>query len=235
MGPTTSVSVMTSAPRWDYLGEGLTEDQLPTTPWPLVRAWVDQAVALAGERPELHEPTSMAVATVDDFGAPDVRVCLMRCLSPIGPGFVSSRNSTKAGQIAATEVLATSLTWTALFRAIRFRGRAREIPQAEVDAYWRTRPWGSRISAWASRQSYPVSGRAELEAAVARYAARWPDRGNPDDVPVPPDLVGFRVAPDTVEFWAGRIDRLHDRFRFTREGDGDMSTDGVWRWVRLQP
>ncbi|MBK7722430.1 MAG: pyridoxal 5'-phosphate synthase [Austwickia sp.] len=226
---------MTSVPRWDYVGEGLVEEQLPTVPWPLVQSWVEQAAAMVATRPDLHEPTSMAIATVDEGGRPDVRECLMRFLSPVGPGFVSSRHSAKAAHIAATGVLATSLTWSPLFRAIRFRGPAVEIAQDEVDAYWGERPWGSRISAWASRQSHPVAGRTELEAAVARYAAQWPDRGGPDDVPIPPDWVGYRVVAEQVEFWSGRSSRLHDRFRFVREGAGDMATVGIWTWRRLQP
>ncbi len=226
---------MTSVPRWDYVGEGLTEDQLPATPWTLVTAWVNQATALVQQRPDLHEPTSMAIATVDEAGMPDVRECLMRFLSPVGPGFVTSRHSAKAEQIAATGVLATSLTWSPLFRAIRFRGKAQEIPQDEVDAYWGQRPWGSRISAWASQQSHPIQSREGLTAEVTRYARQWPDRGNADDVPVPPDWVGYRVAPDRVEFWAGRSSRLHDRFRCVRVGEGDLATEGVWTWQRLQP
>lgn len=226
---------MTTVPRWDYTGEGLTEDQVPATPWPLLEAWVDQATALVDQRPDLHEPTSMAIATVDADGMPDVRECLMRFLTPVGPGFVSSRHSAKAAQIAATGVLATSLTWSSLFRAIRFRGHAQEIAQDEVDAYWGERPWGSRISAWASEQSHPVGSRAELEAAAQRYARQWPDHGRADDVPVPADWVGYRVVPDVVEFWAGRSSRLHDRFRFTRDGVGDLATEGIWTWVRLQP
>lgn len=226
---------MTSARRWDYQGIGLSEDQLPTTPWPLVRDWVDEAVALVDQRADLHEPTSMAIATVDEFGVPDVRECLMRFLSPIGPGFVTSSESAKAAQIAATGMVAASLTWSPLFRAIRFRGPAQQIPAPEVAAYWGQRPWGSRISAWASRQSHPIATRAEMEAAVAQYAARWPDRGGSDDVPVPPDWVGYRVAADQVELWAGRPDRLHDRFRYTRHAPGDLATEGVWTWQRLQP
>lgn len=226
---------MTTVPRWDYTGEGLTEEQVPKTPWPLLKAWVDHATGLVDELPALHEPTSMAIATVDADGMPDVRECLMRFLTPLGPGFVSSRHSAKAVQLAATGVLATSLTWSPLFRAIRFRGRAQEIPQEEINAYWGQRPWGSRISAWASRQSHPIGSREAMERAVERYAQRWPDRANIDDVPVPPDWVGYRCVPDAIEFWAGRSSRLHDRFRFTRDGDGDMATEGVWTWQRLQP
>ncbi len=159
----------------------------------------------------------------------------MRFLDGRGPGFVSSSDSTKGVELAANPVLATSLTWPGLYRAIRFRGSAERIAADEVGAYWATRPWGSRISAWASKQSAPVASRAELEAASDRYAARWPDRGRPDDVPVPEDWAGWRVVPDEVEFWAGRRDRLHDRLVFVRTGPGGLDDPAAWRVVRRQP
>ena len=221
--------------RWDYTGPGLDDADVPDAPWPLIEDWTAQARQAGRERPDLHEPTSMAVATVDASGRPDVRVVLMRFLDPRGPGFVSSRHSAKAGHIAANPVMAASLTWTPLFRAIRFRGVPSEIESETLAAYWASRPWGSRISAWSSRQSQPVTSRAELETAYAKRAAMWPDRGGPDDVPVPDDWVGYRLECDEVEVWAGREDRLHDRFRFTRTGPGDLSTEGVWHRDRLQP
>src|SRR5690606_19603746 len=109
----------------------------------------------------------------------------MRFLDARGPGFVTNLTSTKGRQIAEHPQLAASLTWPTMFRAIRFRGRAELVERAEVEDYFGARPWGARISAWASHQSEPVTGRTELEAAYREYAARFPDRGRPDDVPVP--------------------------------------------------
>lgn len=225
---------MGNADQWDG-GQGLGEDELAATPWQQASSWVSFAEDRAGDTPGVHEPTAMAVATVDQVGLPDVREVLMRFFAPTGPGFVTSRHSAKAAHIAANPVLAASLTWPALFRAIRFRGAAVELPAEEVARYWSTRPWGSRIAAWASKQSHPVDGRQPLIERATELSRTWPDQGSPQDVPVPPDWVGFRIECDEVEFWAGRPNRLHDRFRFTRVGDGDLDQPLAWTWVRLQP
>ncbi|HYO85238.1 MAG TPA: pyridoxamine 5'-phosphate oxidase [Dermatophilaceae bacterium] len=226
---------MSDVRRWDYTGEGLSEDQVAATPWQQADDWIRQAEEMVARNEALHEPTSMAVATVDAQGLPDVREVLLRFFTPAGPGFVTSRHSAKAAQIAVNPVMAASLTWSPLFRAIRFRGGAQELPADVVDGYWGSRPWGSRISAWVSKQSHPIASRADLERQVAELSERWPDRGSPDDVPVPPDWVGYRLVCDEVEFWAGRSDRLHDRFRFTRIGEGDLDTGAAWSRGRLQP
>lgn len=224
---------MSSAPtRWEYTGPGLTEDELAPTPWQQAQLWVDQAAARAETDPALHEPSQLAVATVDATGMPDVRVVLMRFFSPAGPGFISHRVSRKADQISAHQVMAASLTWSALFRAIRFRGAAVEIDSADTTAYWRSRPWPAQISAWASHQSQPTDSRTSLQAAYDECAARWPEG---TEVPVPEDWVGWRIEPVEVEFWAGRPGRLHDRIRFTKVGAGDLDTAQAWSWVRLQP
>lgn len=219
--------------RWDYEGVGL-EGELPDTPWPIVRAWVEVARE-AGRTGRVHEPDAMAVATVDSEGLPDVRMVLMRFADPAGPGFVSSRHSRKAAQIESTGVIAATIAWTPLYRAIRFRGRAEVMEEAVTQAYWATRPWGSRISAWASQQSHPVTSRDELAAASRAYAQRFPDTGQSDVVPVPPDWVGYRVRATEVEVWAGRPDRLHDRVRYTCADPSDLDTVGAWTHIRLQP
>ncbi len=219
--------------RLEYDGMGL-EGEVPETPWPIVQAWVE-AARVAGRAGRVHEPDAMAVATVDEAGLPDVRMVLMRFLDPAGPGFVSSRHSRKAAQIEATGVMAATVAWTPLYRAIRFRGRAEVMEEALTTAYWATRPWGSRISAWASRQSQPVVSRAELAANSRRYAQQFPDSGQPDVVPVPPDWVGYRLRPIEVELWAGRPDRLHDRVRYTCADPSDLDCDGAWSHQRLQP
>ncbi len=221
--------------RWDYTGAGLTAEHVGTSPWACASGWVEEAERRAVDDPALHEPTAMAVATVDADGVPDVREVLMRFFDPTGPGFISSRHSAKAVQLSAGPAMAAALTWSPLFRAIRFRGTAVELPAELTTAYWRQRPWGARISAWASEQSHPVADRDVLEERVRSYGARWPDRGGPDDVPVPEDWVGWRIECDQVEFWAGRADRLHDRFRFTRVGPGDLDTATAWQVCRLQP
>jgi pyridoxamine 5'-phosphate oxidase len=216
-------------------GEGLTESELGATPWGQARVWVDDAVYRSAERNDVPEPMAMSVATIDAAGRPDVRTVLMRFFDPSGPGFVTNLESAKGRQIIGSPATAASLVWPAMYRAIRFRGTAHQLGRDEVEEYFRERPWGSRISAWASRQSQVVEGRAPLEEAYQRYSARWPDHGGPQDVPVPDFWGGFRITCDEVEFWAGRRDRLHDRLVFLRVGDGELDDAGAWRVERRQP
>lgn len=226
---------MSDALRREYHGEGLTESDLAATAWEQARGWLDDAVHRSGERHDVPEPLSMSLATIDAAGRPDVRTVLMRFFDSAGPGFVSNLESTKGVQIAGNPAVAAAVVWPAMYRAIRFRGMARPLRRQEVEAYFRERPWGSRIGAWASRQSQVIQGRAGLEEAYARYAARWPDLGGPDDVPVPDFWGGFRIACDEVEFWAGRSNRLHDRLVFVRVGDGGLDDAPAWRVERRQP
>ena len=221
--------------RRDYDGAGLGEDVLAPTPWEQASRWVEEAVQRQEEQGDAPEPTSLSVATVDADGRPDVRTVLMRFFDPSGPGFVTSLASTKGRQLRDNPAIAASLTWPGMFRAVRFRGTAHELGRAELTDYFGQRPWGSRISAWASQQSRPIDGRGELEAAFARYAERWPDHGRPDDVPVPAEWGGFRIACDEVEFWAGRRNRLHDRLVFERVGPGTLDQADAWRVLRRQP
>lgn len=226
---------MSDALRREYHGEGLTESDLAATAWEQARGWLDDAVHRSGERHDVPEPLSMSLATIDAAGRPDVRTVLMRFFDSAGPGFVSNLESTKGVQIAGNPAVAAAVVWPAMYRAIRFRGMARPLRRQEVEAYFRERPWGSRIGAWASRQSQVIQGRAGLEEAYARYAAQWPDLGGPDDVPVPDFWGGFRIACDEVEFWAGRSNRLHDRLVFVRVGDGGLDDAPAWRVERRQP
>jgi len=219
----------------DYAGDGLTEEMLLDTPYAQARLWVDEAVARSHVEQDVFEPLAMSVATVDAAGVPNVRVVLMRFLDERGPGFVTALTSAKGHEVAANPVMAVALTWPAMYRAIRFRGRVVELDRAEVEQYWHSRPWASRISAWTSQQSEPVASRADLEAAYARRAAQFPDTGGDDAVPVPDFWGGYRVVPDEVEFWAGRRNRLHDRLVFTRVGDGDLGEPAAWRVGRRQP
>ena len=221
--------------RSDYDGAGLGEDVLAPTPWEQARTWVEEAVRRQEEHGDAPEPTSLSVATVDEQGRPDVRTVLMRFFDPSGPGFVTSLESTKGRQLRAHPAVAASLTWPGMFRAVRFRGTAHELGRDELTDYFGLRPWGSRISAWASQQSRPIGGRSELEEAFERYAERWPDHGRPDDVPVPEAWGGFRIACDEVEFWAGRRNRLHDRLVFERVGPGALDDAQAWRVFRRQP
>jgi len=225
---------MTSA-RIDYDGDGLSEQQLLDSPHAQGRAWVDEAVARAQHGSDVFEPLALSVATVDNGGHPNVRTVLMRFFDERGPGFVTALTSTKGRELTVNPAVAACLTWPAMYRAIRFRGHALEVTRDEVEQYFDSRPWASRISAWASQQSEPIGSRAELEAAYAERAAAFPDHGRDDDVPVPDFWGGFRIVPDEVEFWAGRRNRLHDRLVFTRVGEGDLGNPESWEVSRRQP
>ncbi len=221
--------------RVDYTGDGLSEAEVAATPWLQARRWVDEAVERSQVQADVPEPLAISVATVDASGRPNVRTVLMRFFDERGPGFVTGTESTKGLEIAATGGIAAALTWQAMFRAIRFRGVAQELSREEVVGYFGSRPWASRISAWASRQSQPIEGRGGLEDAYARCAAQFPDHGNADDVPVPDFWGGYRVLADEVEFWGGRRNRLHDRLVFSRVGEGSLDEPAAWSLSRRQP
>jgi pyridoxamine 5'-phosphate oxidase len=221
--------------RIDYDGDGLTEEALLDTPFAQARAWVDDAVARAQVAADVFEPLAMSVATLDGEGRPNVRTVLMRFFDERGPGFVTALTSAKGRELTRTSAVAASLTWPAMYRSIRFRGSAVEVSREEVEQYFDSRPWASRISAWASRQSAPIGSRAALEAQYAERAAAFPDSGGVDDVPVPDFWGGFRIVPDEVEFWAGRRNRLHDRLVFSRVGEGDLGDAASWEVHRRQP
>jgi pyridoxamine 5'-phosphate oxidase len=219
----------------EHTAEGLTESGLLATPYAQVAGWVADAVRRSESGPDVVEPFAMAVATTDAEGRPNVRTVIMRFLDERGPGFVTSTTSRKGRELAVNPAVAATLTWPAMYRAVRFRGHAAPLDPHEVEAYWRSRPWASRISAWASRQSEPVGSRAELEAEYARRAAQFPDGGGEVDVPVPESWGGYRILCDEVELWAGRRDRLHDRIVYTRTGHGDLGDAASWQVHRRQP
>jgi pyridoxamine 5'-phosphate oxidase len=223
------------ARRVDYTGDGLDEVGLAAAPLAQVRQWVDDAVRRADSSHDVAEPTALSVATVDGDGRPNVRTVLMRVLDAHGPGFFTATTSAKGRELAGNPAVAAGLTWAAMFRAVRFRGLAEPLDSDEVEAYFTSRPWGSRISAWTSRQSEPVGSRDDLQAEYDRRAIEFPDHGRADDVPVPPFWGGYRLRCDEVELWAGRRNRLHDRLVYSRVGDGGLDDPASWQVSRRQP
>lgn len=223
------------AVRVDYDGEGLSVDRCPVAPLPIMLSWVEAAVTRSAERGDVPEPTAMSLATADADGNPDVRTVLMRDLAPRGPSFFGGLDSAKGRQLGTRPRAAVALTWPAMFRAVRMRGTAEELSRGEVEAYFRTRPWGSRIGAHASAQSAPLADRVTLEAAYEECARRWPDTRSPEDVPVPPGWGGWRVVVDRVELWAGRRSRLHDRILWERVAPGGLDEPSAWARSRLWP
>ena len=196
----------------------LTEADLGPDPIERFHAWFREARD-AG----IAFPEAVALATADAEGRPAVRHVLVKGVDERGFTFFTNRESRKGRHLAENPNAALAFLWRELDRQVCVTGRVSPIDDAESDAYFATRPREARLGAWASRQSRPVASREELEAAFAATAERFPD-----DVPRPSHWGGYRLAPETIEFWKGRAHRLHDRFRYTRDGDG-------WRLERLWP
>jgi pyridoxamine 5'-phosphate oxidase len=206
---TAHIDPVFSDQRIAYDDQGLDAADLPPAPLEMFRRWYDQALA-AG----VLEPNAMTLATVDPAGAPTARTVLLKHADADGFVFFTNHRSRKGIELAAHPVAALVLAWLPMHRQVGVRGRVEPVSRAATTEYFGTRPWGSRIGAWASHQSQPVGSRAEMEQRWAEFGARWPDHGRPDDVPVPPHWGGYLVRPVEVEFWQGRPSRMHDRLVF---------------------
>jgi pyridoxamine 5'-phosphate oxidase len=198
---------------------GLPDATADRDPLELFREWFAAAVA-AG----IFLPEAMTVATATAGGAPSARMMLLKGVEDGGFVFFTNYESRKAAEIEANPRAALVFHWPVLERQVRVEGTVARLDPAASEAYFRTRPRGSRIGAWASRQSAALADRAELEAQVREHEARFAG----GEVPLPPFWGGFRLVPERIEFWQGRLNRLHDRLRFERAGTG-------WRAVRLYP
>lgn len=175
------------------------------------------------------QPEAMALATVDDNGAPSLRHVLLKSADSAGFVFFTNLGSRKARHIAEGSRVALCFLWRETETQITVDGHALEVSTADADAYWRTRPRESQLAAWASQQSRPIDSREELLAAYEEARLRFaPPRFLGDEVPRPAFWSGFRVVPAHIEFWHGAPHRLHDRLLCTRAGDG-------WQVARLSP
>jgi pyridoxamine 5'-phosphate oxidase len=207
------------ATRGVVAGQGLPGPEAGGDPIELFRTWWRDA-----ERAGLLLPESVTLATATPDGQPSARLVLLKGVSEGGFVFYTNYGSRKARELEANPRAALAFHWAALQRQVRVEGVVERVTVEESAAYFATRARGSRIGAWASRQSEPIGTRAELEARVAEVRERF----GGGEVPLPPFWGGYRLVPARIEFWQGRADRLHDRVVHVREAGG-------WRAERLQP
>ncbi|MCZ4288297.1 pyridoxamine 5'-phosphate oxidase [Hoeflea alexandrii] len=188
-------------------------------PYRLFAKWLEDATAS-----EPNDPNALALATVDSDGLPDVRMVLLKGFDERGFVFYTNFESAKGREILSSMKAAMCFHWKTLRRQVRIRGPVEQVSDAEADEYYASRPRGSRIGAWASKQSRPLESRFALEKAVAEYTAKHAI----GEIPRPPHWSGFRILPQSIEFWHDRPFRLHDRVVFSRSGD-------TWEKTRLYP
>ncbi|WP_225753732.1 pyridoxamine 5'-phosphate oxidase [Actinotalea sp. Marseille-Q4924] len=209
-----------AALRRSYERDVLVEDDVDPDPVVQFRRWFDDAVA-AG----LLEPNAMVLATADVHGVPSARTVLLKGLDERGFVLYTNHLSRKGRELRANPRASLVFPWFEIDRQVVVCGDVEEVDRADTEEYFRSRPHGSRLGAWASEQSAVVPDRAALEERYAELERRYPHGA---DVPVPDHWGGFRVVPHTVELWQGRASRLHDRLRYRRAGDG-------WALERLAP
>lgn len=204
--------------RSEYAENGLTEATAGGEPLPLFQRWMAEAISA-----ELHEPNAMALATATPDGIPSVRIVLLKGIGSTGAVFFTNYDSRKGAELADNPRASAVMLWHPLQRQVRIEGHVRRVSAADSDAYFLSRPHGSQIGAVASPQSQVVKGRKDLEK---RYAAAEDAYG--DAIPRPEHWGGYVISLDSVEFWQGRANRMHDRIKFIADGD-------TWRRDRLAP
>ena len=206
--------------RKDYSLAGLAEKDLARDPFRQFEKWFQEA-----EGAKIPEPNAMTLATVDAEGRPSARTVLLKGLDGRGFVFFSNYESRKGREVAGNPRVALVFPWIAIERQVIVEGTATKMAREENEAYFHSRPRASQLGAWVAQQSSIITGREVLEDAMKALEKKHAGA----EVPLPPNWGGWRVAPETVEFWQGRRSRLHDRLRYRR------AKDGAWTVERLAP
>jgi pyridoxamine 5'-phosphate oxidase len=220
MSDASNIGRAVAALRRDYALMSLSESDVDADPIVQFTRWFEQA--LAGE---ITEPNAMTVATATRDGIPSARMVLLKGFDERGFVFYTNYESQKGRELAENPVAALVFHWVELHRQVRVAGVVERVSAEESDAYFQSRPRGSRLGAWVSHQSAVLTGREELEVRLAALVAQYGE----GEIPLPPYWGGYRVIPASVEFWQGRPSRLHDRLRYSRQPDDS------WRIERLSP
>ena len=209
-----------TASRYEHAARGLRRRDLDPDPIKQFSSWFTAAIEA-----EIRDVNAMSLATAGRDAKPSVRVVLLKGFDQDGFVFFTNYESEKGVQLEANPYASLAFYWIELDRQIRIAGKTEKTSRQESEGYFHSRPIGSQLGAWASRQSEVLDGRRVLDARMVEMTERFGD--NP--IPLPPHWGGYRVKPDTMEFWQGRPNRLHDRFRYRRQ------TDGSWLIERLAP
>jgi pyridoxamine 5'-phosphate oxidase len=215
-----AVSLSLADLRAEYTRAGLAREDLDPDPLRQFQKWFEQAL-----KSGIREPNAMTLATVDANGQPTIRIVLLKGVDQRGFTFFTSYQSRKAADLERNPRVALNFPWIELERQVNALGNVTRLSKEESEAYFKTRPRGNKLGAWASQQSAVITERSVLEEKMRQLEREHPG----DDVPMPPFWGGYVVAPTEIEFWQGRPNRLHDRFRYT------LQTAQRWNIERISP